>query len=188
MAFSLTCFIFNSWGKPESAEKTHTRACVHANSCNANKTCRPLHCHAELAPSAPAKDHSTKSSRQSKDTFHFSCNLIVIKVSTKFPHLVLYKEVLVQPSCVCEPQLHSNVTRSSPSQHRTSALVGFPPAVKYSHKSTWSQWVKVVLKRLKSLLSLLSLREQMRRAEMKAAKVLTARRSVQLRQLGPSLI
>lgn len=83
------------------------------------------------------------------DTFNFSCNLIVINVSiisTKFPHLVLYKEVLVQPSCVCKSQICSNFTFSSLLQHHTSALVRFPPGNKYSHKNTWSQLVKVVLK------------------------------------------
>lgn len=50
------------------------------------------------------------------DKFHFYCNLIVIEVgiitSTKFPHLVLYKEVLVQPGWVCKSQICSNFTFS----------------------------------------------------------------------------
>lgn len=92
------------------------------------------------------------------DTFNFSCNLIVIKVSiisTKFPHLVLYKEVLVQPSCVWKSQICSNFTFSSMLQHHASDLVRFPPGNKYSPKNTWSQLVKVVLKHVEVSLSLL---------------------------------
>lgn len=83
----------------------------------------------------------------------------------------MYKEVLVQPSCVCKPQICSNFTFSSMLQHHTSAPVRFPPGNKYSHKNTWSQLVTVVLKHVKFSLSLLSLCEQMRCAEMKKSKI-----------------
>lgn len=141
--------------------------------------------------SALAQDYSTKSQWQSMDTFNFSCNLIVIKVSiisTKFPHLVLYKEVLVQPSCVCKSQICSNFTFSSMLQHHASDLVRFPPGNKYSPKNTWSQLVKVVLKHVEFSLSPPVWTDVMRRNERSKSVVFMACRSVQLWQLGWSVI
>lgn len=141
--------------------------------------------------SALAQDYSTKSQWQSTDTFNFSCNLIVIKVSiisTKFPHLVLYKEVLVQPSCICKSQICSNFTFSSMLQHHASDLVRFPPGNKYSPKNTWSQLVKVVLKHVEFSTFPPVWTDVMRRNERSKSVVFMACRSVQLWQLGWSVI
>lgn len=162
--------ILDSGRKPERAQQTHTDLC----SCKLHKGRPELGSHLLAWGSALTRDYSTKSEPQPMDTFHFSCNLIVIKVSiisTKFPHFGFVQRG------ISSAQLRLQVTDLLQTSHfhqRCSITLvlwsDFHLVANIATKTPWSQLVKVVLKHVEFSRPLPSLWEQMWCAEMKEAQ------------------